>query len=234
MLVAILSLALTGCGNSNSNISDKDYNIIADYMASLILKYDRSYEESLVDITAKAASHETDINKEVISPNLENTSQMIDQGEEKENLDSSKVIDKNTKNVKLSKLMGCDDFDITYANYKLYQSFPDKKDKNYFTIEAGKNKKLCAVKFSIKNNSTKDKRFNLLNKKMNYELVADSSSYKPLMTLLVNDLQFIDTSIKGGKSKTGYLIFEIPKNIKLENGELAVSRDSTESLIKLK
>lgn len=233
MLVAILSLALTGCGNDN-NISNKDYNIMADYMASLILKYDRSYEESLIDIKAQVASHETDNNKEMISPNLENTSKMIDHDEEEKDLGSSKEINKKTDNVKLSKVMGYDDFNITYANYKFYQSFPDKKDKDYFTIEAGKNKKLCGIQFSIKNNSTKDKKFNLLNKEMKYELVVDSSSYKPLKTLLVNDLQFININIKGGKSKTGYLFFEIPNNIKLENGELIVSSDSTESLIKLK
>ena len=234
--MAILSVTLTGCSNGN-NVSDKNNNIIADYMASLVLKYDRSYDDKLMDPTviASAASHSAEVNEENhASKKSEDTSKTNKTEDDKKITDSTKVSVETAEYEELNKVMGYDKFNIEYENYKLYNSFPNGKAKDYFTLEAGKNKKLCVVQFNIENKTSKDKKFNLLNKEIKYQLVTDTRSYKPLITLLVNDLQFIDVNIKSGKSRTGYLVFEIPKDIKIENGKLIASKNSDQSLIVLK
>lgn len=235
--MAIFSVTLTGCSGGN-NVSDKNNNIIADYMASLVLKYDRSYDDKLMDSTviASAASHSGEINEENHIPKKpEDTSKAINKTEDdKKYTDSTKGSVETTEYEELNKVMGYDKFNIEYENYRLYDSFPNGKAKDYFTLEAGKNKKLCVMQFNIENKASKDKKFDLLNKEIKYELVTDTRSYKPLITLLVNDLQFIDVNIKSGKSRTGYLVFEIPKDIKLENGKLIASKNSNQSLVVLK
>lgn len=234
-MVIILAFTLTGCNNLNNNISDQDYNAIADYMASMILKYDRSYDEKLIApaIIAEAASkaektsdlNEGDTKKDSSTGISEN------EGNSSGNAKDSKEAEDYKE---LVEVIGYKNLDIQYANYKLYDSFPDKKDEEYFTLEAGNNKKLCVVQFNIKNKTSKGTKFNLLNKEIKYQLVADSNTYTPLLTLLVNDMQFIDISIQGEKSEKGYLVFEVPKDIQLDKVNLLVSRDSLKSSIELK
>lgn len=233
--VIIIAFTLTGCNNLN-NISDQNYNAIADYMASMILKYDRSYEEKLFDPTviAEAAMVDKvlDLNvgdsqeDKLISSDAANVTDVID-GLVEAHEEIEKVYN-------LTEVLGFSKFDIQYVNYKLYDSFPEESDNEYFNLEAGKNTKLCVILFDIKNKTSKKENFNLLNKEINYQLDVDSNSYTPLLTLIVNDLQFIDISIDGEKSKKGYLVFEVSKDIKLDNANLVVSRDSLKSSIALK
>lgn len=244
-MVIILAFNLTGCNNLN-NVSDQNYNAMADYMASMILKYDRTYEEKLINpaIIAKASSvAEENLNlnvgetKEGTEVSSDQTS-ATDVTDKTENVNRSTEVKEDDNKVEkfydLTELLELKNLDIQYKNYKLYDSFPEEKDDEYFNLEAGKNNKLCVVQFNIKNKTTKNQKFNLLNKEIEYQLDVDSNTYTPLLTLLINDLQFIDISINGEKSEIGYLVFEVPNDIKLDNGNLLVSKDSLKSSIALK
>lgn len=233
--VIIIAFTLTGCNNLN-NISDQNFNAIADYMASMVLKYDRSYEEKLIKPTviaeAATVNKDSDLN---IGESQADNSKSSDSANVTDAIDGLEVEHENIeKNYDLTEVFGFKKFDIQYVNYKLYDSFPAEKDNMYFNLEARKNTKLCVILFDIKNKTSKKENFNLLNKEVNYQLDVDSNPYTPLLTLLVDDLQFIDISIDGEKSEKGYLVFEVSEDIKLDNANLVVSRDSLKSSITLK
>lgn len=241
-LVVAISFSITGCTQS-ANISDAKYNVVAEYMASAILKYDRYYEEQLEDVVLVAHAQEiskdqdngigngvTNINDTTVA----NDVSLSPEGVETINLTQTQPSE-TSQYSELSEVIGKKDFDIQFKNLNLYQSFPNAKNNAYFTIEARSNKKLMVLEFDIKNKTTENKNINLMDSDITYQLVInEGSNYKSLMTLLLNDLQFIDVDIKGEKSEKGYLVFEVSRDVKTDNMKLLVSRDSLEASIDLK
>jgi len=89
--------------------------------------------------------------------------------------------------------------------------------------------------FLAKNISDKEKTLNLSNSKVLYQLdINVGTVYKPLLTLLENDLQYIDITIGAGKNKTVLLVFEVSKDIDISNINLIASKDDRTEIIEFK
>ena len=92
------------------------------------------------------------------------------------------------------------------------QIIDNYQQNNSLYIKAEAGKKIVVLEFEVKNNSSSDKKVELLKKKILYTLqIEDGGEYQPDLAILVNDLQFYNEKIKKGKSKKAVLIFSVPK-----------------------
>jgi hypothetical protein len=58
--------------------------------------------------------------------------------------------------------------------------------------------------------------------------------YKPLLTLLENDLQYIDITIEAGKTETVLLVFEVSKDVEISEINLIALKDERTEIIEIK
>lgn len=70
---------------------------------------------------------------------------------------------------------------------------------------------------------------------LSYQLdVNVGTIYKPLLTLLKNDLQYFDITLKPGQSEKALLVFEISKDRDAANINLLISRENRSKIIEIK
>ncbi|MFA9466877.1 MAG: hypothetical protein ACERKN_21695 [Velocimicrobium sp.] len=213
-LVLIVALLSTGCGASQRELTQEENDMIAEYMAGLLLKYDYFYDAKLLYNT-ESDRKEADLTEdtslqEFSSPSPEATKDSI--VPEKENLAMAEATSEPEYQMvsELFKNEGCR---VDYVDENEYQSFPKTSETSYFLLEANANKKLLVLSFDITNEASKKKNFSLIESGISYRLEnSQGKSNKPLLTALTNDLQYIDIKIDAGKTKRAVIVFEIPED----------------------
>lgn len=207
----VLLLFLTGCGSSAS-FSEEQTTQMAEYMAKKLLDYDEHYEEKLLE---PEPSEETASVEETV-PETTPTPAPVPESEEK---DSSKPAgEKDTKSQgSLSEVLGCEGIKIQYKEHEICQTYPKNGMDSYFIVEAGPLHKLVVVEFSLKNTLDKQVKLDAMSKTVSYSLEMEDTSVKPSMTLLSNDLQYLEETFPAGRVMNAVLVFEVPSDSKCKN-----------------
>ena len=200
LFILFLSLSLTGCVQKY-NVTDAQSDATAEYMAGLLLKYDKDYEQDLAPIENAADDSIT----EEESSNTSDT----DAVNEVET-DNSSSSDETLNDYTLTQVIGESGFSINYKDYILVDTYPEEPESASFSLTPREGYQLLVASFTIKNTSDNEKEINLIRSGITYQLsVNNRSIYEPLLTLLENDLRYFDLTIAAGKSKKALLIFEV-------------------------
>ncbi|SFR67112.1 DUF4352 domain-containing protein [Anaeromicropila populeti] len=232
--ILLVSLITTGC-SGKAEITDKENDQIAEYIAGSLLKYDKHYKEELIytDDEESIAEEET----VTVTPTPQPVSTSI-AAETTEQTKEPEATENSTTEVlqtaSLSQVIAQNKFEVKYSSYQLCNSYPDKETNTYFTLSPAEGNQLLIVSFQIKNVSKSRKTIDLMESKINYQLIVDGKVTKPSLTLLVNDLQYLKTEIEGGKDTDGILVFEVSKKLSVEGGSIKISNGKEEAVVAFK
>lgn len=227
-ITGLSMILLTGCASSIS-LTDNESDIVAEYVAGLVFKFDKNYEEALID-------PEEDGEENEVVATLTPTTSPSPTSVEGENVDSTKKGNSNTDaniqaNSDLAEVIGFKKLSIEYSGYEVKENLSD----SYFNIESGEGKKLLIAKFKLKNNTKKDVTLNLSNTEVLYQLDINTGNFqKPLLTFLDNDLRLIDTAVKANSTLDTVLVFTVPDNVNLDVVNVIISRAHKTAIVKLK
>jgi len=238
-IIVFCGVILTGC-TQLVELSDQESDMLTEYMAGIVLKHDVNYDDALLDPEdiANVSEVNTDTMETVLEPaaTVEPTASVkpLASVEPAASLEIDQ--DKPTAEyVSLSEVMGKSKFSITYDKYAVYDSYPNYEDNNYFTLETSADRQLLMVSFHIKNKSNKTQTLNLIESDIQYQLDMDAGAiYQPMMTLLVNDIQYINLHIAAGETKEAVIVFDVLRDADLSNTNLVISMHDKETIIKIK
>jgi hypothetical protein len=203
-------LSLTGCA-STYRLTEVETDIVAENMAALLLKYDHNYQDTALLLPEEALEKEvfpagTDTHTGDASIPSNDTKE-----DKKENKEDTVELH-GEKEYTLSQVISAKNFDIQYKGYQLYINYPEDTSATYFSLTPREGDQLLAVLFDAVNTSNDTKSLNLIKTGNRFELkVNEERTYVPLLTLLENDLQYINIPIDGQKTEEVILVFEIPK-----------------------
>lgn len=212
----------------NYPLSETETGIVAEYMASILLKYDKSYSPSLLSYqevkeTSDVVSEEDDTVETTKEPKYSEEDRIDDKSDTKD-------IDYT-----LSEIIGESSFDIQYIGYKLVDTYPEDETNRVFSIDPREGYRLLVVDFTVENISDKDNIFDLTEAKIKYHLdINKEAKYRPQLALLENNLQHINMNIKTGGLIPAVLIFEIPSDMDESEINLIVTKDTKTKTIKIK
>ncbi len=230
LFVLFLSFSLTGCIQDYTITIEKS-DAAAEYMAGLLLKYDEDYEQGLLsekDLSVKNIDEDetvTEGNDDTTVASSDSVSQS----------DASNSDNDTIQDYTLTEVIGHQDFNFKYGGYELTETYPEDPDSAGFSLTPRDGYQLLVTSFTVKNLSDSKKELNLIDTDIAYQLdINVGTVYKPLLTLLENDLQYIDITIEGGKSEKVLLVFEISKDIDMSNVNLIVSKESKSVIIEMK
>lgn len=225
-------LLLSGCVQK-LNISDAQTNIVAEYVAATLVDYQE----------VKRIAHNSDIIDTIITvaptptPEVEKENDSKDNENKDTDLDNEPDVTETPKsNSSIEEILGLSKFTVTYSGYGLYDTYPDDESMVYFQIIPPRStNQLLVVSFLAENNSKKTQKIDLKDVKVSYQLDIDTGSiYKPLLTFMPNDMQYISVEVEGKKSLELILVFEVSKDINMDKINLLMSRDDQARIIKLK
>ena len=227
-LALAVAISATGCGVVD--LSDENKNIIAEYMAGELLKYNKDYSGTIeYDRSVLEPTPEPTVapNKPAATPKT------LDQGDSQDPAvgESDDGTGETNTEVSLSELYGTTGIKVKHTTYTSGKSY----GSDYSTIAANPGKKLIVVYFNIKNTSSKTTRLNLSDKSVTYELYKNDKSYgEPLLTIAKGDMQYFNEKLKSGQNRQGVLIFETDSSFKAKGAVIKAVKDGKEADIFLK
>lgn len=244
ILVVLCGVLFTGCAKL-VNMDEQESAMVAEYMAGTVLRHTIDYNEALI-YPDYINSQETEEDANPVNGTAVKDKAVKDTVEVKDSVISVKTEDalKNTQvtapktqqevtYTQLLSALGAENFDISYSKYKEYESYPAKTD--YFTIVPSKGKRLIVLSFQVKNLRDKKQILDLSEAQADYQLVSsDNSTYKAMMTLLPEDLQYINQSIGAGESQEAVLVFEITRDKVISDFKLRITYKGTSSTLDIK
>ena len=227
VIIICFMFSLTGC-IQEYNVSEQQNDAAAEYMAGLLLKYDEDYEQGLTPMNEIPVENTTtDMGTDTPTPTI------APEDDSTINSDGKEVV--TQKEYTLTEVIGEKDFDIQFKGYQITETYPEDIESTYFSLTPREGNQLLVTSFSVLNNTDSEKTLNLSKAKIIYQLdINVGTVYKPSLTLLENDLQYIDMAIKGGKTKTVLLIFEVSKDKDITEINLIISKDNKSEIIEVK
>ena len=217
--MAMLTMTLlTGCG-VGIELSDEENDMIAEYMAAALLKYDAHYEETLIYAEAAETPEDEFIPVDFIEEKDDSQSDAMEEGVDSDKEDT--VSEENTSST-LSEIFKSKKYNVSYLGVEEYETYKESGN-DYFIVEAPTGCKLAVVQFTIANISDKDITVSLADKELTYELVlGENTIKKPLLTALMGDLQFYNETIPTGETKVGVVVFAVEKDVDVSTGTVVI------------
>lgn len=221
LAAVLLSLQITGCGAINLTMQEK--NVIAEYIANILLKHDKNYEPTLQydfeeeqeEAAEKPVQEEPE--KEEAEPKRDPESESSGKQGKKE--------DQKESYLEVSSVYG-NGIRVSPAGYSFYQEYP-KKTAAILPVEASAGNTICVVKLNLKNTTSGKKKIDFLSENYTYQLEINSKKiYKALQSFLVDDIQYLDVTLKPGKSCEAVVMFEIPKKMKKKSLQMLITKGS--------
>lgn len=236
LLIAIMCavcILLTGCMKKYP-LTDTQTDVVAEYMANLLLRNDKNYMPSLLSYKEVLEYGQTEPEE---SPSdkvkEEDAEDTIQPGGESGNEEISEE-EQETQH-SLSDIMGDPNFDIVYTGCQLAETYPPNNRELVFSIDPRVGNQLLVLNFTVENITGQSRRIDLSSAGIKYRLDTSLGTiYKPTFALLENNLEYIKMDVGAGEKIPAVLIFEIPKDTEVSYMVLTVSRDSESATVKIK
>ncbi len=234
LIIIAFAVSLTGC-MQDYNYDEEYSDAIAEYMAGMILSNDKDYTHALVTTQNMMVDNKNEAKETLVKDNNKDTTTegINTQGSVAETGQDNNV---SQNNATISDIINNKNFDINYIGYHLTDTYPeDPGNTDFVLMPRGEEYQLLVVDFQVKNKTKSKKELNLIKSELNFQLkINDETVYKPLLTLLENNLQYIDIDIEGGKSEKVLLIFEVSKIVKISDINLTISDQNKSAAINMK
>lgn len=214
--VLAASILLTGC-TSVPDLSQLNQDIEAEYIAGVLLKYDKNYDHAL--------KYDRSLLKPTPAPTRTPapTAMKLATGGaiEVHNTTGTAVGQKpDRESVSLSQMYSIKGVEVIQGSYAIKNSY----GSSFAPVTAGRGKKLIVIHFRIKNTTSRKKRVDLSADNLSYQLEIDGKTMKsPLLSIVKGDLQYFNQKVGAGNSKPAVLLFEVNKLQKIKNANMIVS-----------
>ena len=226
-------VALNGCGAlvTLPDISQEEEELITEYAAGLILKYDtkfvkgnlldddilvqeeakekdarekeRAYRKSAEEYLAKKeAAKKEDAQRDDNNKETGNTASSEGEG-------GAASVEQQIDNI--ASFYGIDGFDVVYTGCELCDSY---SDSIMMDVDSSKGKQLIVLGFQVTNVSGETRNFDMFYKNPAFYLTVDGGKKVKMQgTLMFDDMSSFAGEIGAGNSQPMVLIFEIDDNI---------------------
>lgn len=245
LVCALCCCLMTGC-NDVIDLTEEQSTLIAEYAAELLLKYDLSYEDRIHEGEKEAQKLEEEevfredepTTTETVASEAELEEDTVEEetGGALDEQDTEKPVVGNEQDI--AKIAGITGVSITYKDYLVTDQYPATDDEGEFIhLEASSGYQLLVLCFNVMNTTDNMADVSLLDANIDYRIVCNGSkAANAMLTILMNDLGTLETSVKPDEVQEAVLVFQISEDMKdtLDTIELKVNYNDTDNVIKIK
>lgn len=246
-VLVMSAVLLTGCVDAMPELTKEQSGMIAEYAASLLLKYSPNCNYKIVSeeevAAAKAAEQElaesltqeeTDTSEEQMES--ENPQQTADETtmETGETDPYDSVMYLTSSDADIAAELGINDIIIKYQSYEVCDSYP--QNSSGFSVDAAQGKKLLIVHFDLQGSLDENVECNLFDYDLNVRMNVNGTTIKALSTMLPNELMSYMDTIPSAEMADVVAVAEINdlSEADIESLVLTVSSNSGDCTIGLK
>ena len=212
------AILMTGCGSVMPDLTEEETEIISEYAAGVLLKYDRVHGGRLMS----EAEYEMEENKKA---EREAAASAAEQQNEEENAaEESAASDTEVVDVSqdaevvvpstIEEYYDIQDITFQYTGYELTDSYPSdsEEDNVFFAMDATEGMQLLVLKFTATNVSSADQTLDMIGYGVRFKVsVNGGSGENVLSTMLLNDMQNYKGVISAGTGTELVSIVEVPQ-----------------------
>lgn len=219
LAISAAGICLTGCGNAIPEMTPQQQELVVEFAAGELLKFDQKHTTKLVPIEmiqeeeesspadTAALEEQADNSADKVKEQAEGTS-----AEEGTSADEVTVIDQTQEAMpeSVDEFLELTGFSITYTGYELADSYPSEAaDDVFFFMSATANNKLLVLKFQAENVSGESMELDLAHKKARYKIIVNDSEQNALTTMLLNDMAYYKGTLAPGEKAELVLVGEV-------------------------
>ena len=234
------AILMTGCGSVMPDLTEEETEIISEYAAGVLLKYDRVHGGRLMS----EAEYEMEENKKA---EREAAASAAEQQNEEENAaEESAASDTEVVDVSqdaevvvpstIEEYYDIQDITFQYTGYELTDSYPSdsEEDNVFFAMDATEGMQLLVLKFTATNVSSADQTLDMIGYGVRFKVsVNGGSGENVLSTMLLNDMQNYKRVITAGTGTELVSIVEVPQATTVESIDFILRGDAGNSVINL-
>lgn len=204
---------LTGCNKSPMpDLSEEQTQLISEYAAGLILKYDKNFENMLLEPEELAYKEEKQAEYERKMEEYKSTQEKAEAEKEAESnsKESGGTSEMEVMASSVEEALGIEGIHIAYKGFEISDSYPNAgEDETYFEVISTPGNDLLIMKFTISNNSKEDE-INILDSGARFRYSFNGGNAKAILsTLLMDDLSTFKGNIPIGESEEVVLLAEV-------------------------
>lgn len=216
LTISAVGICLTGCGNVIPEMTPQQQELVVEFAASELLKFDQKHTTKLVplEMIQEEESNQADsaLLKEKEELSTDAAKENEPSGEEGISVDEAIVIDQTQEETlqSVDEFMELTGVSIAYAGYELTDSYPpETADDIYFFMSATGNNKLLVLKFQVENTSGEEAELDFAHRQIRYKIVVNGAEQNALTTMLLNDIAYYQGTLAVGESVELVLVGEV-------------------------
>lgn len=228
------ALALTGCGATVPDLTQEETEIISEYAAGILMKYDKDNGSRLVDLSQEETAPDAEPlaqapESDVAAAETEEAPGGTGEPGPAEN--NATVIDQSQTEAmpaaSIEEYYGISDFTFAYTGCELIDSYPEDSGEEgavYFTMDATEGMKLLVAKFNVTNQSGSEQTLNMMEHGAKFRLSVNGDAGKHVLTtMLLNDMQNYNAMVAAGETVELVSIIEVPADTQVDSLVLILS-----------
>lgn len=233
LMLSTCVFLLAGC-NDVKDLTDDETKLIAEYAAGLLLEYDANYVDRIEE-GDKAAQEMT----EEASTEQDDTQEVTAEEQSEEDTEDNTSAEERIVGSEgdIAKIAGIAGVSVSLKDYQIVDRYPETKEEDTVVdVEAADGYKLLVIRFKVQNTTEDVVNVSLIDKQLEYHTVCNGvDTAEPMLTILMNDLGTLETSIQPGEEQEAVLLFQISDNMKeqLESIDLYINFNNTDNMLEI-
>lgn len=210
-------LLLSGCGSTIPEMTREESNMISEYAAELLLKYDKNYVSRVVDTTEYHEELERIAEEERKAEEAAAAEQARLEAEAAAALEEANG--SNVSQATVQTVASIEEFyqlqgvSIQYGGYGVYDSYPEQTEGEelFFSLDATAGNRFLVLFFDVTNTSGAEMEFNMIDLSPKLRVSVNGGANKvPMLCSLPEELITYKGNIGAGETVRTVVIVEIP------------------------
>lgn len=234
------AILMTGCGSVMPDLTEEETEIISEYAAGVLLKYDRVHGGRLMSEAEYEMEENKKAEREAAASAAEQQNAEENAAEESVASDTEVVdVSQDAEVVvpsTIEEYYDIQDITFQYTGYELTDSYPSdsEEDNVFFAMDATEGMQLLVLKFTATNVSSADQTLDMIGYGVRFKVsVNGGSGENVLSTMLLNDMQNYKGVISAGTGRELVSIVEVPQATTVESIDFILRGDAGNSVINL-
>ena len=213
---------LTGCGNAIPEMTMEQQELVVEFAASELLKYDVNYQSKLTAHEPEQQHEEEQgeqpkeplIEEEtlpeeiIVNTDVQNTESVGVPASDVTIVDNTGTVE--AQNISIADFLDLTGVEISYAGYETVDTYPEGEAKEaYFFMSATEGNKLLVLQFSALNVSGEELSIDLAKSQTRYKIILNGTEKNALTTMLLNDMAYYQGTLAANESIELVLLCEI-------------------------
>ncbi len=205
---------LTGCGgNVIPELTEEQQDLIVEYAAGTLLKYDKNHESRLITIEEVEAEEQKQEAMEAAVQAMKLSKENSEAEPEQEEKADAEEVDNIQPEVPatLEGLLQLEQISCAYIGYEITDDYPEQGENLFFVMSATEGNKLVVLKFNVSNLSDAETMLDMNQIGARFKIAVNGEEKNALTTMLLNDLAYYQGTIAAGETTELVLVCEIPE-----------------------